>query len=998
MNTPLELKIENRKYLGLFILFFFSGFAGLIYESIWTHYLKLFLGHAAYAQTLVLSIFMLGMALGSWIAGRITHYTKRFFLIYAVVELVLGIFAFSFNGLSQLVMAAFFDSIVPNYSNAMLINGIKWSIGAALIIPQSILIGMTFPLIANGLLILNRNASGRMISQLYFTNSIGASIGVIACGFLFIDRLGLPGSLNISGSINVLIAICILLLNKSIQATEGNSPGLTKSESVQRVSKTGGLERKVLLLMTVAAFTGLASFIYEITWIRLLSMVLGSATHSFELMLSAFILGLSLGGFFIRKVIDKLVNPLRVLSIIQIVMGVMAVVSLILYNYSFEFIQVAYLTLNKVSTGYYLYSFAGHLICLVIMLPATIFAGMTLPIIINILVRDEGDQAVGQVYAINTVGSIVGILLSVHFLLPEFGAKNTLIIGAAIDILLGLILLGLTKSYTSIRNFAAICLATCVLFIALFQAELNLHKLVSGVFRHGQIVYDREILFHKDGKTATVSLFSQKGEISLLTNGKPDASMRLDDERSGEEATQTLIGAIPVTVVPRQQHVAVIGFGSGMSTHAILTSDNVGSVDTIEIEPVIVEAAKAFYKKAYLAFDDPRSHIVFEDAKTFFAVADKEYDMIIAEPSNPWVSGVSSLFTTEFYGNTKRYLAEGGVFAQWVQTYELSTELFASLANAIGERFAYYEIYAMTGTNLLFIASDQPLQGSTKFDLLDSRLKRLLLAFDIRDELALEAHRLATKQQLGGLFKEFSTLVNSDYFPYVDQRAVKARFLRQWANGITSLKYGELPIEEPFWQQAPAPLMNPIAHLPHAGKRYDATMFYRRLILQEDVDFTSEDYAVFFLTDDSCDKAEEKLFWKMNSSLFSDLFVNLSSEQMREIWGYIQVHRCIAKSTRNDGSKQRSLVVDLLESRVEADFNKIQALCEQLIKYLASNPSENPVYTPVYLKKLWLWANLMADDTRTLPYPESELLYIDENKNWVARYLLMEYETRVNNE
>jgi len=344
-------KFPNRLLL---VIFFLSGFAGLIYESIWTHYLKLFLGHAAYAQTLVLCIFMLGLAVGSWIAAKRVNNIKNFFITYAKVELSLGLFALVFHDVSLVVTHFFFDNVSPNLDSSSASNMIKWGLSSLIIIPQSILIGMTFPLIANGFLNSEPGHTGKKLSLLYFSNSLGAAIGVLVSGFVLIGFLGLKGTMFFSGTINIIISIIIFIYFKKFNVQER-----VDKESRQRQNKQD--LRIYLMLSGLAFFTGMASFIYEIIWVRLISLILGSATHSFELMLSSFILGLALGGFIIRKKIDSLKNPIGTLANIQIFMGIAAILSLLFYNYAFEIMQTAYASLNRVSPAYFAYNVISHL-------------------------------------------------------------------------------------------------------------------------------------------------------------------------------------------------------------------------------------------------------------------------------------------------------------------------------------------------------------------------------------------------------------------------------------------------------------------------------------------------------------------------------------------------------------------------------------------------------------------------------------------------------------
>src|SRR5712671_1732974 len=190
----------------LFALFAASGFAGLIYESIWTHYLKLFLGHAAYAQTLVLGIYMGGMALGSWLASRLSGRWRKLLLVYALAEAAVAVFALIFHEIFVASTGWAHDSVLPHFA------GFKWVLSVALILPQCVLLGMTFPLMSAGVLRSYPDRPGRSVALLYFTNSLGAALGVLVSGFVLIRAVGLPGTIRIAGLINLAVAAAVLPL------------------------------------------------------------------------------------------------------------------------------------------------------------------------------------------------------------------------------------------------------------------------------------------------------------------------------------------------------------------------------------------------------------------------------------------------------------------------------------------------------------------------------------------------------------------------------------------------------------------------------------------------------------------------------------------------------------------------------------------------------------------------------------------------------------------
>jgi len=321
------------KYL-LFFIFALSGFSGLIYESIWSHYLKLFLGHAAYAQTLVLAIFMGGMSLGSWLSSKYSSRWKNLLLAYAIVELIIGLLGVSFHKLFVLQTDFAYLTVLPNLESAGLSVGFKWLLAVLFILPQSILLGMTFPLMSAGVIRRYPDNPGSSLSMLYFSNSIGGFAGVLFSGFVLIYLVGLPGTIMTAGLINIFLALLVWLLVRSIpDSTE--APAILKEEP----SATAERRKFYWVMLLIAFVTGLASFIYEVGWIRMLSLVLGSSTHAFELMLSAFILGLALGGLWIKRRIDTIKNPIRFLIVVQIVMGGLALSTLFLYGSSFKLMQ-----------------------------------------------------------------------------------------------------------------------------------------------------------------------------------------------------------------------------------------------------------------------------------------------------------------------------------------------------------------------------------------------------------------------------------------------------------------------------------------------------------------------------------------------------------------------------------------------------------------------------------------------------------------------------------
>src|SRR3989475_417900 len=297
--------------------------------------------------------------------------------------------------------------------------------------------------------------------------------------------------------------------------------------------------------------------------------------------------------------------------------------------------------------------------------------------------------------------------------------------------------------------------------------------MASGVFRRGDLysASDATMLFHRDGKTTTVSLMDFGTDRSLRTNGKSDGAINMDPDgpRVSDEITMTLTAAIPLAYRPDAASAAVIGIGTGLTTHTLLGSGAMTSVETIEIEPVMAEASRRFSPRNTNAFADPRSHIFFDDAKTFFSTHNRKYDIIISEPSNPWVSGVSSLFTGEFYRLARRHLNPDGILVQWFQMYEIDASLVASVLRALGENFPDYAIYAATGSDLLIIAGEtrtlaRPLAELTAMPGVARELRRV----HVNSIWDIEVRRLGGKRSLAPMFPTYGVPANSDFYPYLE--------------------------------------------------------------------------------------------------------------------------------------------------------------------------------------------------------------------------------------
>jgi MFS family permease len=328
--------------------------------------------HAAYAQTLVLAIFMGGMAAGAWLVSRFTMRIPDLLRGYALAELGIGLLALVFHKVFQASTGWALESLFPAMGAGAAVDLVKWTLASLLILPASLLLGTTFPLMSAGVMRLYPETGGRALAMLYFTNSFGAALGVLASGFLLIRSVGLPGTILTAGLMNIVLALAVWGLTRA-------APPVRPLPPQPRGEGASGARALGRVILVAAAATGAASFVYEITWIRMLTTGLGASSHAFEIMLAAFILGMSLGAFVLRGRIERLGNDIGWLAGLLFAKAFFAVYAVWIYGDVLEFVRWTLAATARTDQGYALVNAAGLIASMMVMLPTAFCAGMTLP-------------------------------------------------------------------------------------------------------------------------------------------------------------------------------------------------------------------------------------------------------------------------------------------------------------------------------------------------------------------------------------------------------------------------------------------------------------------------------------------------------------------------------------------------------------------------------------------------------------------------------------------
>lgn len=760
----------------IYILFTLSGFVGLIYEATWARYLKILLGHAAYGQMLTLCIFMGGLGIGALLAGKFGKNIKSPLLAYAIIEVSLAIGGVLYHPLYINITSIFYD-IVPSLA-PWLTDITRVMIGVGITMPMAILLGMTFPLLAISMARYTHDQGKSSLPMLYFTNSIGGALGILVASYLFIPKWGTHGSLILAATVNVFIAMSFILLASKVKAyVSPDRKSYAEIEDISNILRINSDNKRLIgiLLLSLALLTGLSSFIYEIGWIRLLSLLFGSSTHSFDIMVSIFVFGLAAGGIFAKYILKRYVNKFKALAVIHLLMGFFALMSIYLYKPVFLLAREIYFNLDKVESNYYLLSVAKYFMGMLMMFPTTFCAGMTLPIITYLATNYlRNEQYNGSVYGWNTIGSIVGAVLAGLILLPVLQLKYTIATGAFIDIAVGILLLTLIMSFNK-KTLSILLLLISLSIAPVFMMSFNDHILQSGIFKGNDWVIGSAQIETRDGRTATISLQKLPSVISIRTNGKADASIGTSDE-----ITQAALAFLPMSMIDKNYNATVIGMGSGMTAHYLLSDPLLQKLNVVEIEEEVINLARGFMPYNRRVYEDARSSFINEDARTYMSSELIKSDLIVSEPSNPWVSGVSSLFSIEFYKHADNYLNEGGLLVQWAHLYEFNSDLLLSIINSMHKVFPYVRIYKTPQLmDILIVASHEDVLPDKSMRFLESRIIGNDFAkLGIRDPNFFGfMNYIVSANTLGPILSVSKT--NSDYAPYVDSEAEKYLFTKE---------------------------------------------------------------------------------------------------------------------------------------------------------------------------------------------------------------------------
>lgn len=767
-------------------LFFCSGATALVYEVIWSKYLSHMFGSTIYAQTVVLAVFMGGLALGNRLFGGKSDRVRRPLKAYGLMEVVIGLYAFffaSFHGIADSIFVSVGSNLLEQRG---LLLALKGALAVGLLIIPTVLMGGTLPLIATWLQKSSIEA-GRRSARFYSVNSLGAVFGSAVAGFYLVQNLGLVASLQAAALINLLIggiAMGLGGLEPEVSPTAANAPA--RSEADPQIS-----DATLRWAGLLVAITGGVSMGLEVLAARSLALLFGSSLQAFAIVLMAFILGIGLGAGMIASPRWKLwrSEPL----VVCLLLGAAAWVGLLVLKIEWwiEIYRYTKSGLNQSTVGYTYHQLLTAAISMFVLGVPAAMLGAVLPLLIRALSGRAAalGMKVGQLLTWNTLGAVVGVLLTGFVFMPAAGLRNSFGLLACVLCAVAALTAWREKLAKGLGAAGGVAVLLALLFA--FEGDGWRHVMSSGAFRKHErepdfsIMEERkqkiQILFYEDAADATVSV--EKGrsrwgdfdEYGLRINGKADASS------FGDLSTQKLIGHLPFLARPGAKDVFVLGLGSGITGGSVLTHPVERLVVAENCEPV-VRAAKFFEPWNRGVLTDKRTTIEIEDARTALKLSPRQYDVIITQPSNPWMAGVGSVFSKEYYELAASRLKDGGIMVQWFQVYEMHDGIVGLVLRTFGHTFPHLEIWDTGAGDIVLIGSRTPWASTLKdWDRIFERptVKEDLALIGIHSVAQLAARQFASQRTAFAIAGEGPT--QSDLFPVLEYQAPLARYL-----GITA--------------------------------------------------------------------------------------------------------------------------------------------------------------------------------------------------------------------
>lgn len=675
MNPKMSAKENAPAAVGpgttafVLVLFVLSGAAGLVYEIIWTRMLTLVFGNTVYAASTVIASFMGGLAIGSYLFGRLADRRRDTLRLYGMLELGVGIFALfvpmifaGLNGIYGHLFRSFGEQTTPFFIARFVLSFV-------ILLAPTILMGATLPVLTR-FFTFRRARLGRQVAKLYALNTLGATVGCFLAGFLMIERLGVSTSNYVAAAVSLTVALLIILTSRRLGAAgAGALPDKAPSKEKKRAAEGGYSDGVRRLILIGIAFVGFSSLGYEVLWMRVIIYVTSASIEAFTVVLTTYLAGIALGSLLVARFVDRWRRPLAVFGAIEIAVGLAAIASIPLLA---NLYQVSALVARLQIPGFWGWTAVRFIFTAVVILLPTLLMGAAFPVATNAFIRTLGGvgRGVGSLYAMNTVGAVAGSLAAGFLILPAFGAQNGLMVLALLNLITGVVLWSAERG-RRIAGMAAGAAVAAAGFLAgfIFIPPHVFHRLFNQSRAASEMIYCSEDV------TATVTVhqfppgYNFEEDLRVIcTNGVDvagtDYMLR---------TTQLVQGHLPLLIQRPGARAMQVGFGSGETARVILLQ-GAEHLDVIEICDGLVAAAPLFADINKLAYQGPKSRVIIMDAKNYARLTGEKYDLIMNDSIHPRVSGNASLYTVDYFADCRASLAPGGYMSSWFPVYGMRPE------------------------------------------------------------------------------------------------------------------------------------------------------------------------------------------------------------------------------------------------------------------------------------------------------------------------------------
>lgn len=768
--------------VGLFTL---SGACGLIYQVIWSRLAVLVFGSTTHAIATVLGVFFLGLALGSFLAGKYASRFRHPLLLYGWLEIGIGAYAAAFHLIldgMQLVHQAIFPLV---YETPSLLAVVRVLLAAIILLPPTVLMGATVPIIGDFLTRSPRHV-GTDFGMVFAFNTLGAAAGSFLSAFFLIPAVGLQTTTWIAAALNLGIGALSLLWARQVAVLEKVEDNAGDAVTIKTDALVSGPQAYAAFV--AFALTGFLGLVYEVAWSRALVLVFGASVYAFATMLTTYLVGLAVGSMVMGRWVDRIRNLLRAFIVVQVVVGVAVLASTVAIG------QLPDLFINhfRMDTPWRTVMLLEFAACFAIMFVPAFGSGMLFPLVARIFMGQRQfriGRTIADSYAVNTVGCIFGSFAAGFLLIPLAGIEMTLLLGAGMNLLIAA---GLTlylpewpaqRKVLLAAGLAAAAIAGVLLFRTWQPLEMN-----SGVYVYGDplarmekgittFVEENRLLYYREGPSDTVAVLESPRGRFLRVNGKTDGGYLKSGQ--SDNYTQSFLGLLPLLYNPHAEQALVIGLGTGMTLEGVHANASI-KVDCIEISAAVAEASRYFDEANGNVLDSPRVQLRLLDGRTWLAAMPNLYDVIISEPSHPWQTGNANLFTEDFFRASLKRLRPEGVFCQWLPYYQMDKDHFQTLLKTVQQSYPYVNVWIVY-SDAIVIASQQPLNinwpsmqklietpaHARILKQLDIRSTEELLSFFYLDTAAVEQ------------FVQGVDTINSDNHPIIEYAAPKYLLQRQ---------------------------------------------------------------------------------------------------------------------------------------------------------------------------------------------------------------------------